>query len=87
VRTYERQRNMTALVMAAMYFTAGVLGTRIKLHILVTRSITAAKRFFGTPDFRYYAIADGIREIFQRCPRPGPATPKPPSAQLCLVSL
>jgi hypothetical protein len=85
VRTYERLRNMTALVMAAMYFTAVVLGTRIKLHILVTRTITAAKRFFGTPDFRYYAIADGIREIFQRCPRPGPSAPKSPSAQLCLV--
>lgn len=86
VRTYERLRNMTVLVMTAMYFTAVVLGSRIKLHILATRAITAAKRFFGTPDFRYYAIADGIREIFQRCPRPGPPTPKPPSAQLCLLS-
>ena len=87
VRTYERLRNMTALVMAAMYFTAVVLGPRIKLHILATRVMTAAKRFFGNPDIRYYAIADGIREIFQRCPRPGPAPPRPPSAQLFLVPL
>jgi len=87
VRGYERLRNMTALVTAAMYFTAVVLGTRIKLSILATRAMTAAKRFFGVPDFRYYAIADGIREIFQRCPRPGSAPLIPPSPQLLLVPL
>jgi hypothetical protein len=51
------------------------------------RNMTAAKRFFGIPDFRYYAIADGIREIFQRCPRPGSAPLIPPSPQLLLVPL
>ena len=76
---------MTALVTAAMYFTAVVLGTRIKLRILTARAMTAAKRFFGVPDFRYYAIADGIREILQRCPRPGAAPLIPPSSQLLLV--
>jgi len=76
---------MTALIMAAMYFTAVVLGTRVKLRILATRAMTAAKWFFGIPDFRYYAIADGIREIYQRCPRQGTPALKLPSAQLCLV--
>jgi hypothetical protein len=28
-----------------------------------TRSIKAARRLFGTPDFRFYALADGIREF------------------------
>ena len=85
VRGYERLRNMTAMVTAAMYFTAVVLGTRIKLRILAARAMTAAKRFFGVPDFRYYAIADGIREIFSRCPRPDPSPPEPPSPQLLLL--
>jgi len=87
VRTYERLRNMTVLVTAAMYFTAVVLGTRIKLQILAVRAIAAAKRFFGVPDFRYYAIADGIRELLQRHPRSGTPPPRAPSAQLSLVPL
>jgi len=87
VRTYERLRNMTVLVTAAMYFTAVVLGTRIKLQILAVRAIAAAKRFFGVPDFRYYAIADGIRELLQRHPRSGTPPSRAPSAQLSLVSL
>jgi len=27
-----------------------------------------AKRVFGVPDFRYYAIADGIMALFRRHP-------------------
>jgi hypothetical protein len=87
VRTCERSRNMTALVTAAMYFTAVHLGTRIKLHILASRAIAAAKRFFGVPDFRPYAVADGIRELLQRHPRPGIPPPRAPSLQLSLALL
>jgi hypothetical protein len=28
--------------------------------------LKASKRIFGIPDFRYYAIADGIRELLHR---------------------
>ena len=61
--TYQRLRNLAALVLAAAYFAAVYLGTRAKMTILALNVLKAAKRLFGIPDFRYYAIADGIREI------------------------
>ncbi len=70
VLTYERLRNMVVLVNAVAFFTAVVLGTRIKLDILATHLVTAAKRLFGIPNFRLYALADGIREVCARSPRP-----------------
>ena len=73
VLTYDRLRNLVVLVNAVAFFTAVVLGTRIKLDILTTHLIRAAKRLFGIPDFRLYAIADGIREVCARSPR----TPSP----------
>ena len=60
VLSYERLRNMAVLVNAAAFFTAVVLGTRIKLDILASHLLTAPKRLFGIPDFRLYALADGI---------------------------
>ncbi len=60
VMTYDRLRNMVALVNAVAFFTAVVLGPRVKLHVLANHLITAAKRLFGVPNFRYYALADGI---------------------------
>ncbi len=41
VLSYERLRNMAVLVNAAAFFTAVVLGTRIKLDILASRLLTA----------------------------------------------
>lgn len=69
VLTYERLRNMVVLVTCAMFFAAVVLGTKMKLNILAAHVLKAAKRLFGIPDFRYYAIADGIKEILTRSPR------------------
>ena len=69
VLTYERPRNMAVLVNAAAFFTAVVLETRIKLDILATHLPGASKRLFGIPDFRLYALADGIREVCARFPR------------------
>ncbi len=67
--SYERLRNMAVLVNAVAFVTAVVLGTRIKLDILATHLLRAAKRLFGIPDFRLYALADGIREACARAPR------------------
>ena len=72
VLTYERLRNLVVLVMAAMFFTAVVLGTKMKLSILASHVLKAAKRLFGIPDFRYYAIADGMKEILSRFSRRSP---------------
>jgi hypothetical protein len=66
VLKYERLRNMAALVLASSYFAAVYLGMRAKLEILTAHVLKAAKRIFGIPDFRYYAIADGIRELLNR---------------------
>jgi hypothetical protein len=69
VLTYDRLRNMMGLVLAASYFAAVYLGFRAKMEILVTHVLKASKRIFGIPDFRYYAIADGIRELLNRYDR------------------
>jgi hypothetical protein len=66
VLTYERLRNMMGLVLAASYFAAVYWGVRAKMEILVTHVLKASKRIFGIPDFRYSAIADGIRELLNR---------------------
>ena len=69
VLTYQRLRNLAVFVNAVAFFTAVVLGTRIKLEILATHLVSAAKRLFGIPDFRLYALADGIRAVCARSPR------------------
>jgi hypothetical protein len=65
------------------FFTAVVLGTRIELGILAAHLLTAAKRLFGIPNIRLYALADGIREVCARSPRSSPhATNTPPQLTL-----
>jgi hypothetical protein len=68
VLSYERLRNLAALVMATAYFAAGWLGESLKLAVLASRVLKAAKRFFGVPDFHYYALADGLRVLLSRFP-------------------
>jgi hypothetical protein len=75
VLDYERLRNLVALVLAAAYFSAVWLGASLKLAVLTTRIAKVAKRFFGVPDFHYYALADGIANLFSRL---GRYRPKPP---------
>jgi len=75
VLTYNRLKNMATLVLAASYFAAVWLGTKTKLNILAMHAMNAAKRIFGIPDFRYYALADGIRLIFKRIGK-GPLRPR-----------
>ena len=41
------------------------LGTQTKLAVLCHHAPRSAKRLFGIPDSRYYAIADGIRGILE----------------------
>jgi Transposase DDE domain len=66
VLDYERLRNLVALVLAAAYFSAVWLGESLKLRILRTRVARVAKRFFGVPDFHYYALIDGIALVLTR---------------------
>ena len=70
--SYERLRNLMALLTAVMYFTAVTLGIKLKLRVLSKHLVRAARRVFGVPDFRLYALADGIKHIlFNRSTRLG----------------
>lgn len=66
VMTYQRLQAICALVLAASFFAAVYVGTRAKLEILALHVLKAAKRIFGIPDFRYYALADGIKEVLSK---------------------
>jgi len=59
--TYVRLQNMMALVLAASYFTMVYLNLRTKLRVLTGHVLRAAQRVFGIPEFRFYALADGIK--------------------------
>ncbi len=61
--TYVRLQNMMAILMAVAYFTSIYLGLRLKLRILMRHVLRAARRVFGVPDFRLYALADGIKHF------------------------
>lgn len=77
--TYERLQNLMVLLTAVMYFTAVYLGIKLKLRVLSKHLVRAARRVFGVPDFRLYAIADGIRHVlFNRSTRFG-IRPRPPA--------
>lgn len=40
----------------------------MKLKILVQHIHQTAKRIYGIPEFRYYALADGIKQILYSLP-------------------
>jgi len=86
VLSYERLRDLAALVMAAVYFSAIWLGESLKLAILSTRVAQVAKRFFGVPDFHYYALADGLSVLLAKLGRwlPNRHDESRDSSQLCL---
>ncbi len=69
VMTYQRLKNLVVLVTAAAYFAATFLGQKMKLRILCEKLLIISQRFFGIPPFRFYALADGIKNILsQTCP-------------------
>ncbi len=70
-----------------MAFCCTVLGSSIKLRILAQHVYAAAKLVFGIPDFRYYALANGLSELLIRFPRSKQRRqPLPASAQLSLMA-
>jgi len=85
--SYERLQNLMALLTAVLYFTAVYLGIKMKLRVLSKHLVRAARRVFGVPDFRLYAIADGIKHILFNRSRgiglwPRPPEPTPPQRLL-----
>ena len=70
VLKYTRLQNMMALLLAVFYFVAVVLDQTQKLTIMAGHILKCAKRVFGIPDFKYYALGDGLSNIFSRFPGP-----------------
>jgi hypothetical protein len=68
VLKYARLQNMMALLLAVFYFAAVVLDQNQKLMIMTGHILKCAKRVFGIPDFKYYALGDGLSIIFSRFP-------------------
>ena len=68
VLRYARLQNMMALLLAVFYFAAVVLDQNQKLTIMTGHILKSAKRVFGIPDFKYYALGDGLSNIFSRFP-------------------
>lgn len=84
VTKYQRLKNLVVLVTAAAYFAATFLGQKMKLRILCEKLLIISQRFFGIPPFRFYALADGIRNVLAQTSPGSPAQP-PPSLQMELL--
>ena len=87
VLNYQGLQNLMPVLLAVMYFTACVLDNDSRLRVMAGHVECAAKRLFGMPDFKLYALADGLRSIFTRHPVP-PTRPKPslPDPQMTFFS-
>ena len=68
VLRYARLQNMMALLLAVFYFAVVILDQNQKLTIMTGYILKSAKRVFGIPDFKYYALGDGLSNIFSRFP-------------------
>ena len=84
VTKYQRLKNLVVLVTAAAYFAATFLGQKMKLRILCEKLLIISQRFFGIPPFRFYALADGIRNVLVQT-SPGSPPQQPPSLQMELL--
>ena len=68
VLKYVRLQNMMALLLVVFYFVAVILDQTQKLTVMAGHVLKSAKRVFGIPDFKYYALGDGLSNIFSRFP-------------------
>ena len=85
VLNYQGLQNLLPLVLAVMYFAACILDHDTRLRIMAAYVEKAAKRLFGIPDFKYYALADGMRALFARHPgRPVTRYREPKPLQMTL---
>jgi hypothetical protein len=72
VLTYQGLRNLMALLLGVIFFSACVLDHDTRLRVMANYIERAAQRVFGVPNFKYYALADGMQALFTR--NPGPPT-------------
>jgi hypothetical protein len=69
---------MMVIIMAVIYFTAVYLGIKLKLRVLARHLVKAARRVFAIPDFRLYALADGIKHVLFNRSKGIDTYPRPP---------
>lgn len=85
VLNYQSLQNLMPLVLAAMFFSACILDHDTRLKVMAAYVEGAARRLFGIPDFKYYALADGMSALFKRNPgAPVTRISEPGQAQLDL---
>ena len=87
VRSLKSIRNLDLMLTVAIGYI-GIMGEKSDEQVTVMEVIVISKRIYGTPKFRFYAIADGLFAVFSRV-RQGISNmlKKPPkSNQLSLFS-
>jgi len=86
VRTLKSIRNLDTLLSISIGYI-GMLSEKIDESIEVREVVLASKRLYGLSKFTFYAIADGLFEIFSKLYTGVSAffTKPPPSHQLCLA--
>lgn len=85
VLNYQGLQNLMPLLLAVMFFLACILDHDQRLRIMAGYVERAAKRLFGIADFKYYALADGLRALLTRHPgRPELRARAPNPSQLDL---
>jgi len=68
VLKYIRLQNIVSILLAVFFFISVILDQNQKLTIMTGHILKSAKRVFGIPDFKYYALGDGLSNIFSRYP-------------------
>jgi hypothetical protein len=84
IRVLRYQRLKNRVLLAAAYFAPTFLGQRLKLKIRCEKRLIISRRFFGIPPFRFYALADAIKQILAGC-NPSLLAESHPDLQLELV--
>jgi hypothetical protein len=54
---------MVTLALTAAFLAAVYLGKRAKLRLLAQHVLRSARRIYGVSEFRFYAVADGIKQL------------------------
>ncbi|OGF63717.1 MAG: hypothetical protein A2Y62_21420 [Candidatus Fischerbacteria bacterium RBG_13_37_8] len=79
-------KNTFTLLLAVFYFLCVFLGFKTRLNLLVKEICEKAQRFFEIPEYKWYALSDGVYKILSKTIKPftAPSSRHPPSTQTIL---
>jgi hypothetical protein len=69
VLRYRALQNLMPIMLAATYYAAVELHIGERFKIMVGHIFRVAKRIFGIPSSKRYAVADGLKCLFQQTSR------------------